>query len=302
MKTFKPMLAYSGDLEIFEKLLDRDGFLYVSPKIDGIRAAITEDGVLSRSLKPIRNRMVQQKFNFKELIGYDGELITGNLTDPNVFNKTTSNVMSFDGEEYTTFYIFDNFKLPDYKFLDRMYFINNDDNLKIKTNVSILPNKIIHSIDELNALEVYYTELGYEGVMVRSPQSHYKYGRSTAKEGGLGKLKRFVDSEAVILSMECKYHNDNPSFTNELGRTARSSAQADLVPMDTMGVLHVRDIHNGLEFGLGTGFNDDDRKWFWENRDKVSGLIIKYRYFSVGMKDLPRHPSYKGIRDNDDLS
>jgi DNA ligase-1 len=72
--------------------------------------------------------------------------------------------------------------------------------------------------------------------------------------------------------------------------------------MDTMGVLHVRDIHNGLEFGLGTGFNDDDRKWFWENRDKVSGLIIKYRYFPVGMKDLPRHPSYKGIRDKDDLS
>ena len=33
------------------------------------------------------------------------------------------------------------------------------------------------------------------------------------------------------------------------------------------------------KFSTYYGFNDDDRKWFWENRDKVSGLIIKYRYF-----------------------
>ena len=56
-------------------------------------------------------------------------------------------------------------------------------------------------------------------------------------------------------------------------------------------------------FGVGTGFDNDQRQWFWENRERLiaDGTIIKYKHFPSGVKDLPRHPVYLGIRDKRDL-
>lgn len=131
------------------------------------------------------------------------------------------------------------------------------------------------------------------------PASPYKHGRSTAKEGYLMKLKRFIDSEAVVIGIEEEMFNGNEATTNELGRTKRSTAKAGLVPKGRMGKLHVRDFKSGVEFHIGTGFTDADKAWWWAEDRR--GLMVKYKSFPVGVKDLPRHPVYLGIRDPGDL-
>src|SRR5712691_7907552 len=88
--TFKPMLALSK-LPDFRMLKFP---LLVSPKLDGIRASVQGGQLVSRSLKPIPNKNVQDLFrNLPE--GIDGELIEGNPSDE-PFRRTTSIVMSDD--------------------------------------------------------------------------------------------------------------------------------------------------------------------------------------------------------------
>lgn len=83
--------------------------IYVSTKFDGIRCLIIDSVVYSRSLKPIRNKHVQELFGNPEYNGFDGELIVGDIYAPDVFQKTTSGVMSTEGTPDVTFYVFDLF-------------------------------------------------------------------------------------------------------------------------------------------------------------------------------------------------
>ena len=97
-QVIKPMLATEVD---FNKLRYP---VYTQPKLDGIRVIIKDGVVYSRSLKAIPNKHVQALF--RHLQGVDGELIVGNPTAHDVFQKTTSGVMSKEGEPDVTLYAF----------------------------------------------------------------------------------------------------------------------------------------------------------------------------------------------------
>jgi hypothetical protein len=45
-----------------------------------------------------------------------------------------------------------------------------------------------------------------------------------------------------------------------------------------------------------------DRDFIWQGRAAWIGVVVKYKFFAVGMKgDVPRHPIYLGTRDTRDL-
>ena len=296
--TFKPMLASPADLDkvVFP--------VYGSPKLDGIRAAVVEGKLLSRSLKPIPNKFIYAQLSQAKLTGLDGELIVGSPTAKNVFNKTTSAVRRYDDEPEVMYCVFD---LHDLKldYCDRLMAMRN----RVETaqvlapgvKIQMLPQSLLRSRAELDSFEAMMVDLGYEGVILRSMDSPYKHGRSTAREGYLLKVKRFEDSEAIILSVEEEMFNGNEATTNELGRTKRSSHTAGKTGKDRMGKLHVRDVTTGVEFRVGTGFDDEERLMFWGRPEHYIGQLIKYKFFPVGVKDLPRHPVYLGLRSSIDL-
>ena len=58
----------------------------------------------------------------------------------------------------------------------------------------------------------------------------------------------------------------------------------------------------GLEFSCGSGLNDALRDEIWKNQSKYLGKLVKYKYMSKGIKELPRHPVFIGFRDETDLS
>lgn len=267
-----------------------------SRKLDGIRATMQDGQLTSRSLKPIPN--VHTQARFKGLPdGLDGELIVGNPTAPDAFRRTESLVMSdekTEGLEELYWWVFDRISLEPFK--ERLAWATGIANIS-QSRLRPVEHLLISSVAELEALEEKWLDEGNEGVMVRDPIGKYKHGRSTEKQGILLKLKRFLDSEAIIVGAFEQMHNDNVAFENELGRTARSSAQAGLVGAGVLGGFTVQDKVTGVEFNVGTGFDAAQRETYWSNKDQLIGKQIKYKYFPSGSKDKPRHPVFLGFRD-----
>lgn len=264
-----------------------------SPKLDGIRATIQHKLPWSRNKKVIPNAYVQSLF--RDFEDYDGELIVGDPTDKNCFNKTTSGVMSRDGEPDVKLYVFDHMANM------RDTYINRKKLLIPSDKVVVVEQRFIENMEQLLAFENEQLELGYEGIMGRSLHGHYKEGRSTTREGILMKLKRFLDGEAIIMRVVELLHNANEAKMGSNGYMERSSHKENMIPMGRMGMLEVRDIKTGVEFGVGTGFDDDARDWFWRYRNEVIGRVIRYKFFPIGVKDKPRFPVYDGFRHEDDM-
>lgn len=266
----------------------------VSPKLDGIRALVLNGVVMSRNMKPIPNKHVQYLFGHLE--GLDGELIVGDPAAKDAFRKSSSGVMTEEGEPEVAFHVFDVHN-------DARGWTERTERLQylVCRGVRIVPQMLVRGVTELLEAETAALEQGYEGLMLRDPNGPYKQGRSTTKEGFLLKLKRFEDSEAEVIVMEELMKNMNEAFINEVGRTARSSHKENLVPRGTMGSLHVRDLKTGVEFNVGSGFDDDERTRWWAMGAAAIGRIIKYQYFPSGGKDKPRFPTYLGERHPNDL-
>jgi len=149
------------------------------------------------------------------------------------------------------------------------------------------------------AYEAAKVEEGYEGIILRSPDAPYKFGRSTVKEQFLLKVKRFIDQDAEIIGVVEEMFNGNEAQTNELGRTKRSTSAAGLSGKGSMGALHVRDLVTGIDFHIGTGFTAADRASMWAT--PPIGELCKYKHFPVGQKDKPRHPVFIGLRSKLDI-
>lgn len=291
--TFKPMLATQVD-----NLQDIKYPVYASTKLDGIRCTIFNGVALSRSLKPIRNKQIQQwaRDNANMLEGVDGEFIVGSPTDQQVFLNTTSFVMSFDKQEDFSFYAFDLVQDAPAEYRQKALEQRN-----MPSNVKVVAQVLINDSTQLEAFRTAVVEQGYEGVMVKAINGKYKYGRSSIKEGLLLKLKLFKDDEFEIVGYDCKYHNANEATTNELGRTARSSAKEGLIPLDTLGVLYLQ-TNDGKVFGCGSGFDDKQRNELWLIRDSLKGQLATVKYFDLGGYETPRFPVFKFIRDKMDIS
>lgn len=296
--SFKPTLAVAAD---FAKIQYP---VYASPKLDGIRCSIVDGKALSRTLKPIPNLHVSKALSREAFAGLDGELIVGSPTSKTVYTETVSGVMRVSGEPDVAYYVFDYHDIPAATYRHRLDLLKAhvpEHAQLADVSINLLEQVLIGHQDDMLAYEAAKVEEGYEGIILRSPSAPYKFGRSTVNEGYLLKVKRFEDSEAVIIGFEEEMSNGNTAETNELGRTKRSTAAAGLVGKGSLGAFLVRDLTTGVEFSVGTGFTAEQRATAWRSRDRLVGSLIKYKFFPVGVKDKPRHPVYLGARSALDI-
>lgn len=290
----KPMLAATIE--------DRDSIKYpclATPKLDGIRCLILDGEAVSRKFKAIPNKYIKKEletiFSSEKSKNFDGEIFSGKT-----FQECSGNVMRFEGDSDFEYYVFDivSDDLTE-TYEDRMKKLEalpiSDPRIK-----KLLPT-VINTAEELDAFETKCLEEGFEGVILRSPTSPYKCGRSTMREGYLLKLKQFTDSEAIITGFEELQRNMNVAKKNKLGHTERSTSKANMVNANTLGTLLVKDVATGVEFRIGSGFDDTMRRTIWENQSAWLGKIVKYKHFEQGVKDRPRHPIFLGERHPDDL-
>ena len=277
-KPFKPLLATAVDL-------DKLRFpILVSPKLDGIRCIIIDGEAVSRRLKPIPNLYIREKIREAKLPEhFDGELLLRDWTAD--YNDVQSAVMSREYEPDFTFGVFDMIPGgpeggPNLPFRDRY-----------KTLEWIVGDKFQDGADwlmrvrqfecadlkELLLLHGAWTAQGFEGSMIRDPHGIYKFGRSTVNQGILLKFKNWFDEEAEVIGVVEQMHNTNEAEKDNLGRTKRSSAKAGMVGKGTMGALTCRMLSDGVEFEVGTGFNDGQREAIWNTQRTTIGEIIKVK-------------------------
>lgn len=331
-KPFKPLLAKALEEENFN---DVKFPMVGSPKLDGIRVLIIDGVAMSRNLKPIRNSHVQSILGSDLLNGLDGEIIVGDPCDKLVYRNTSSGVMSGDGQPDFRFYVFDSF-LADGPWVQRIGEV--EQLLESQSNFVLLESKVLNSVEEMLAYEQECLDKGYEGIMLRDPQGRYKQGRSTLNEAILLKLKRFTDFEGLIVGYQERMHNANEAKTNALGHTERSMHKENMIGRNDLGAIWVAipkagfswpvdedkrmalvkqisevvpsldsrtklDIYNETSkthvlFTVGSGFTDDERVDFWNNKEKYLGAMVKLQAFNYGGYELPRFPTYLGLRED----
>lgn len=291
-QAIRPMLAAK---------LDMDAVRYpvlASPKVDGIRAIISNGRPMSRTWKEIPNRhlraLVRNAGDVLELA--DGELVAGSPSAPDVYNASMSGLMSESGTPDIQFLVFDSLHDMTAPYEHRLASLTA---LSLPSWCTLLPQWRITGRDELEAFEEGAIRAGYEGIIVRAPRAPYKQGRSTVNQGWLLKLKRYDDSEAVVTGTAELMHNDNQPWTDVQGHTARTSHKDGQRPGGKLGSLAVT--AGGIAFSIGTGFSDDERARLWAMRDQLPGAIVKFRHLPHGQLDAPRHPVFLGFRDASDM-
>lgn len=243
--------------------------LYASPKIDGIRCYIDENGVpKSRTSKPIPNAHVNSILSKLSVAGLDGELWL-----PGRFNKVQSAIMSTGGAPEFKYLVFDYWKSLEgfSKRLEKL------ESLDVYNNgvIELVTQVLVESPEQLEDWFETWLEEGYEGAMVRAVNGPYKYGRSTLNQGYLLKLKIFNDDEGIITGFNELVHLDGT-----LG--------------DTLGALEVQ--YRGSTFYLGTGFNDSTRQSMWQQRPALLGKRVTFKYQELSPLGIPRFPVFKGVR------
>ena len=290
MKIQKPLLAGKFNSE-------KAKFPYAAtPKIDGIRFLMVGGAALTRSFKPIRNEYLQKILSSNLPEGIDGELTSGSTF------QECSSIMRIKGEPDFKVWIFDfvNPKDEPKPYKERMNELRKFESFNIPSYEILFPT-IVSNQEQIDQLMIKNLNAGYEGLMLRDPNGIYKFGRSSVKENILLKVKEFMDDEAEIIAFREKMVNTNEGLKDNFGRTKRSSCQDGLKPSGTLGGFILRN-SEGLEFSCGSGLNDALRDEIWKNQSKYLGKLVKYKYMSKGIKELPRHPVFIGFRDETDLS
>ena len=126
---------------------------------------------------------------------------------------------------------------------------------------------------------------GYEGIMIKDPESFYECKRSTTWL----KSKPFIE-----ISLEVKDYEEG---------TGRNKGK--------LGAIIAEGIDGDKNFktNVGSGFTDLQRKEFWEDKDKLIGQIIEIRADSISKSQdgenwslrFPRFKSFRGFDKKEKL-
>jgi DNA ligase-1 len=280
---------------------------WASEKWDGIRALWDGEKMISRGSgvgKPKVYTYIPEWFKntLPPGIPLDGEIWIGR----GLFQKTSRLSTLKPGKSYTEEQIekiwtgdteppviFKVFDVPNDSrpFEKRMSFLQTIvKDRKICWNSLVYPGKKIFplqfteqvkikSMEQLVNLYTKLTSEGAEGIMLRAPGSPYQTKRSKY----MLKYKIKEDAECILR----EYIPGDGKYKGMLG-----SLKCELI---TDGKP------NGIFTQIGTGLNDSQR----ENYKNVNssdyipiGSIISFSYMEMTKEGVPRHPVYRGIRDD----
>ena len=301
--TGSKMIKLADKLSTFLKIPEPPINWYISEKYDGIRAIWDGEKFISRGQKVFT---YVPEF-FKEImppgIALDGEIWISRNNFKEVSRLSTLKIGSSktqkeidkiwkgtgNGSNNTSvkFMVYD---LPNSKqsFETRMRFLQQiiEDRKKVCEKLEFVECPIrfveqikIESMEQLVNTYKTLTAQGAEGVMLRAPNSPYETKRSKY----LLKYKIKDDSEAIVIG----YTMGTGKYTGLLG-----SLDCELL---------MNNKKTGIKFNIGTGLTDKDRTEY--NNPKSSsyipiGSIVSFSYMELSEDSVPRHPVYRGVRDD----
>ena len=291
------------------------------PKIDGVRALNMTGKLTGRSLKPFKNKYLTTQLSHSSLIGFDGELAAESHVHPDLCRITSSATGTITGEPYVLWWLFDYVTIDNKATPYERRLLQLEDRIKelmgeqplLYPHLRLIPSKLCHTMDELEEFDAGNLIAGYEGTCFRDPKGLHKQGRSSPTQGGLLRIKRFVDFEFKVHTILEGEENQNEAQINELGNTFRSSHQENMVANGMVGAMLGNVLANvydgdtllfsaGQEVRVGAGcLTHDQRRHYFINQDEFKRLIHKAKFFPKGIKDKPRFPTWQSFRNAEDM-
>lgn len=313
----KPMLASDWD----EAKLRFP--LIAQPKIDGVRALNLTGKLTGRSLKQHKNVHVTTQFSHNLLVGFDGEMAAERETHADLCRLTSSALGTIEGRPFVLWWLFD-YVVPttlDLRYWERLVALEaalaivRERRPDLWNHLRTMPSQRINYMDDLLAYDAANLEAGFEGTIVRDLDGLYKQGRSTVREGGLLRIKRFVDFEFRVTQVLEGEANQNEAQINELGQTFRTSHQENKVANGMVGAMigvvigEVKDtlgrvvLQDGQEVKVSAGrMTHAQRAMYFQHPHAIMEQISKGKFFPVGIKDKPRFPTWQSFRSKEDIS
>lgn len=291
----------------------------VQPKIDGVRGLTTEGGLTGRSLKQHKNLYTTEFYSGEEYAWLDGELAAADEKDPKLCRTTSSALSTIVGKPFTFFHVFDYLHkhIIGAPYKDRYEYllghIASQQKRGLCLHAKVVPMYIARSTTELLEWEDKWLAEGYEGLIIRNLDAPHKQGRSGSIKAELWRIKRFLEEEAIVESLEEGFDNNNEAQTNELGRTFRTSHMDNKVPNGTVGNMQCRMLKDVIADGKLLLTKDQlvtvapgsmthlERKRLWDYPTEIVGKTIKFKFFPKGIKDKPRFPTFQSIRSEEDM-
>lgn len=263
----------------------------VQPKYDGIRIIFYNGTALSASMKPLRNEYLQKlaRTIYSDL-DVEGEF----FVPPTLggLRKAASICNSFDSTlEAGNIILFDliDFSLP---YSSRLKLLID----KCERLANIAPTELVADKESLEEKLSWHLNQGFEGVMIKDELALYKQGRSTLHSQECLKLKPFSDAEAEVIGWDYEYENTNPTETNELGLTSRSSSKLGKLKKPLVGSLLAKSPLFPQTFSVA-GFTMEDKERMYAERDSLIGRVFTFKYQpSIVYSDAPRHPIFRRWR------
>ena len=294
------------DCELHKKKLNGKKSLEV--KLDGVRAVTViyptgKIDMFSRNGKELNNfnhikDEISKTFNIssiKEALVLDGEIVSD---DFQTLMKQIHRKKSSQNKDAKLF-LFDLLPLEYFKkgIYEKSYFSRIEQLKKINERFFV-QSQVINIIDSVNVdLDTEKGEIefknfnknsiinGYEGIMIKDPESFYECKRSTTWL----KSKPFIE-----ISLEVKDYEEG---------TGRNKGK--------LGAIIAEGIDGDKNFktNVGSGFTDLQRKEFWEDKDKLIGQIIEIRADSISKSQdgenwslrFPRFKSFRGFDKKEKL-
>jgi DNA ligase-1 len=270
-KFFEPMLA--------KKYLDyKDDIKFpvlVSTKIDGARMVAQKSGLWTRNGKeykscPHISDILKPLFDKHPNFIIDGEIYAPNLNFESVMSlvkKTKPEPEDIiESEKTAQYWVFDGI-VDDTSlgFKDRFKIIQDEIKSIVGKNKSIVFVKTeeVNSHEEIETKHNEFVSQGFEGLMIRIPDSIYQNKRSKY----LLKYKKFLDSEFIVVDIL-------------EGKGQRNGLAGNVL-------LKTKD---GKEFGAGIRGDENYYKEILKNKKKYIGGKATIRYQEETNFGVPRFP------------
>lgn len=239
---------------------------WISEKLDGVRAYWDGKQLLSR-----QGNLFHAPDWFLEGLPSDVKLDGELWLARKEFQKTVSIARRQDKSDHWKQLKYLVFDAPERSgsFEDRMEFLKALVEEVAHDYLDFLSQDLCKDLDHLAEELARVEALGGEGLMLRKPKSKYEVGKSST----LLKVKTFLDDEALVLGHQ--------------GGKGKHKGR--------LGALQVS-LANGIQFSVGTGFTDAQRK-----DPPAIGSFVTFRYQELSKAGVPRFPSFVRVRPDSDV-
>jgi DNA ligase-1 len=254
----------------------------VQPKYDGVRCrAIPIAGAHGEGciLLSSEENIVYSVPHLNTIIGglglkaeLDGELYCHGMSFEEIISITSRTVNLHPDYKKIQFHCFDIINQePQMK---RSLIIENLRGLN--PHIVVAPFWLCADLDDVMRTHDKLHELGYEGIIVRHAQAPYELKRSL-----------------YVMKFKAKKEDDYEIVGSQ------EEIDKNGIPKGTLGALVCKS-GDGNTFNVGSGFNADQRRELWIDRESLPGKIanVKYQHLTTG-KQVPRFPVFVEVLNHD---